>query len=252
MQVKVRLAVVAAIVSMLASGTVAAEGGAHWSYDGAHGPAHWGVLKDEYRLCASGLMQSPVDLGSVAATGSIAIATDYRPVPLSVLNNGHTVQFNTPGAGTLTGGGTSFELLQVHFHTPSEHVRDGRHAPLEAHFVHRAADGRLAVLGVMVEEGPANPALATVIAHMPKVKADAVAPDGVMVDPAGLLPRDRALYRYMGSLTTPPCSEGVNWHVLATPVTASKEQIAALAAVMHMNARPAQPLHGRLLVGPAD
>ena len=239
-------------VSMGAAASFASEDKAHWAYSGEAGPEHWGDLSAEYATCATGRMQSPIDLAKADAAGEISYEVDYKPVPLTILNNGHTIQFNTGGVGTLSEKDVEYKLLQIHFHAPSEHVVDGKHAPLEAHFVHRSDEGALAVLGVMFVEGAENPALATLIAHMPASVSEPETIEGVTIDPAALLPEDMDIYRYMGSLTTPPCSEGVNWHVLSKHVTASKSQIEMLATQLHKNFRPAQPLNERLLVAPAD
>lgn len=239
-------------LSLGVTAAVTSETKPHWTYSGEEGPQRWGDLSAEYALCGTGHMQSPVDLGDIDATGLIKLAAIYKPVPLVILNNGHTIQFNTNGAGMLSEAGVAYDLLQVHFHAPSEHVIKGKHAPLEAHFVHRSADGALSVIGVFIVEDAANPALATLIAHLPSKVTPATAIKGAMIDPNDLVPASMAMYRYMGSLTTPPCSEGVNWHVLSTNITASKEQIEKLSAVLHMNARPVQPLHERLLVAPAE
>lgn len=245
--------ILALLIAGFGSGTsLASEAKSHWTYTGEEGPQHWGDLSAEYATCGTGHMQSPIDLADAEATGSIKLATDYKPVPLVVLNNGHTVQFNTEGGGTLSEAGVTYDLLQVHFHAPSEHVVNGKHAPLEAHFVHRSKDGALSVIGVFIVEGKANPALAALIKYLPTKVTPATPIEGVTIDPNDLLPASMAMYRYMGSLTTPPCSEGVNWHVLSTDITASKEQIEALSAVLHMNARPVQPLNERLLVAPAE
>jgi len=247
----------ATILALLIAGfgsvaSLASEAKSHWTYTGEEGPQHWGDLSADYATCGAGHMQSPIDLADAEATGSVKIATDYKAVPLVVLNNGHTVQFNTEGGGTLSEAGVTYDLLQVHFHAPSEHVVNGKHAPLEAHFVHRSKDGALSVIGVFIVEGKANPALATLIKYLPTKVTPPTPIEGATINPNDLLPASMSMYRYMGSLTTPPCSEGVNWHVLSTDITASKEQIEALSAVLHMNARPVQPLNERLLVAPAE
>jgi carbonic anhydrase len=149
----------------------------------------------------------------------------------------------------MTSHGKDYTLLQIHFHTPSEHVTNGKPAPMEAHFVHKAADGALAVLGVFYVEGAENTALKAVFDNLPGDPMEA-AIKGVHINPADILPANSGFYRYMGSLTTPPCSEGVNWFVLKKPTTASKEQIAAMAKAIGHNARPVQPLNNRLLMEP--
>ena len=228
----------------------AAENAIHWTYEGEEGPAHWGDVSPEYAVCSSGTMQSPVDLAGAGASGALAISLNYEPVPLTIFNNGHTIQLNAEGGGTFGENGVDYDLVQIHFHAPSEHVIAGEHFPLEAHFVHRSEGGALSVMGVFIAEGTGNPELAKLLQHLPESAGSPMTFSDTMVDLDGLLPASHALYRYMGSLTTPPCSEGVHWHVLSVPVTASAEQIARLSDVLHMNARPIQPLGSRLLVGP--
>jgi len=244
------LAVIAFEPLACAAGT--AGGSPAWSYGGPDGPAHWGELDPAFATCATGRMQSPIDLAAANAEGTIVVSVHYRRVPLTILNNGHTVQFDGSGAGGLVSRGTDFDLVQAHFHTPAEYSIAGIRRPLDAHFVHRSADGSLTVLVASFVEGPPNPVLAAMMPYLPDVPSDAKTYPDIMVDPSGLLPADRAVYRYMGSLTTPPCTESVNWYVLRTATTASKEQIARFAAVLGMNARPVQPLNGRLLVAPPE
>lgn len=228
----------------------AAETGHHWAYKGAQGPEHWGDLSTEYASCSTGRMQSPIDLAEADTNGAVDYSVDYKATPLTILNNGHTVQVNMEAGGKLMASGVAFDLAQIHFHAPSEHVVQGKHYPLEAHFVHKSADGTLAVLGVFIEEGADNAALAAIIDHLPQEKSEPKTFSETQIDPNNLLPENRNIYRYAGSLTTPPCSEGVKWHVLSSPVTASKEQITKLSAVMGMNARPVQERNLRLLVAP--
>lgn len=240
---------VSAFALALAVPAAAAEN-QHWTYEGKHGADRWGQLDEKYALCEAGIMQSPIDLGKANAKGLIDVSTDYHSGPLSILNNGHTIQANFAQGSTMTSGDVLFNLLQVHFHTPSEHLVDGQSFPLTAHFVHASEEGKLAVLGIMFIEGAANQELGKLIKAAPTSKADVVTVSGSTFDPAQLIPEKLEVYRYMGSLTTPPCSEGVNWHVVKKPVTASKSQIAAMTKIMGNNARPAQLLNGRLLVAP--
>ena len=230
----------------------ATHGGSHWSYEGATGPGHWGDLSPEFSACKTGHMQSPVDLGVAAEIGPFKVRTSYQPGPLTILNNGHTVQVNFPEGSTLSSGIARYKLLQVHFHTPSEATVYGVHYPMVAHFVHVDYAGNYAVLGVMFEEGAANPELEKLIKAAPRTMQAAHAVPGVTFDANKLLPENLAVFRYEGSLTTPPCTEGVRWHVATHRATASAGQIAALHAIMGDNARPVQPLYGRLLVKGAD
>lgn len=225
----------------------AAEGSPHWSYEGHEGPEHWGELTPDFKTCDVGVQQSPVDLVGPVPAKVGAVKPSFKKMPLEVLNNGHTVQVNcAPGSGSRIAG-KQFDLLQFHFHHPSEHLLDGRSLAMECHFVHRSSDGQLAVLGVFIREGRANEMLAPIWRAMPRRKADAYKP-GVTIDPAALLPEDRTYFRYHGSLTTPPCSEGVLWTVFAQPVEASSEQIQTFAAMFPNNARPVQTLNRRYLL----
>ncbi len=221
-----------------------------WEYQGSRGADRWGQLSADFEMCERGIMQTPIDLGNANAQGEVSLDIDWNTGPLIVLNNGHTVQANFAPGSSITSGGKEFSLLQVHFHTPSEHTVDGEHYPLTAHFVHASEAGELAVVGVMFEEGEANAELQKLVDVAPAQERETMTVDGVSFDPAALLPEDMGIYRYMGSLTTPPCSEGVNWHVVAQPVSASADQIAAMEGIMGMNARPVQLLNGRLLVAP--
>lgn len=230
----------------------AAHAGPHWTYGGEMGPEHWGELTEDFATCGKGHMQSPVDLGGAEITGRFAVTADYRPGPFSVLHNGHTVQVNFPAGSVLASGIARYKLLQMHFHTPSEEQVYGIPYPMVMHFVHVDHAGNLAVLGVLVEEGVFNPELEKVIRAAPRYEQGPRAVPGVTLDPARLLPGNLAVWRYEGSLTTPPCTEGVRWHVATHRVSASAGQIAAIHAIIGDNARPVQPLYGRLLVAGGD
>lgn len=226
------------------------EGGQHveWGYTGPSGPDHWSELSAANKLCAGGQQESPINLrGAVSARlGKLDVL--WKPVPLRVANNGHTIQTNVPAGSTMRVGGQSYELLQFHAHHPSEHLLDGRRFPLELHFVHRAPDGTLGVLGVLVETGKPNATLKAFLDNMPAEAGSERAAEGRMLNPSGFLPRGRGYYRYEGSLTTPPCSETVDWVVLAKPIQASTAQINAFERVYPMNARPLQDLNRRFLL----
>ncbi|QJB70677.1 carbonic anhydrase family protein [Parasphingorhabdus halotolerans] len=238
------------LAALIATGPALAD---HHSkaYDyGKNGPEQWGQLSDKYAVCESGDMQSPIDLAGANAKGNVALDINYSAGPLTVSNKGLTVQADFAAGSSMTSGGTTFNLIQIHFHTPSEHAISGKRFPLTGHFVHATEGGKLGVLGVMFEEGAANAELAKILAAAPATKSEPATVAGTMIDPNGMLPADKAVYRYMGSLTTPPCSEGVNWHVLRDPITASKSQIAAFEKLMGNNARPVRALNNRLVVAP--
>lgn len=230
----------------LAAGRVLAAEGSHWGYAGAQGPERWGKLDPAYGACGAGREQSPIDLEGAVAADTPAIVPHLKPVPLRVIHNGHTIQVDGAGGGHTTVGAKAYDLVQFHFHHPSEHLVAGRALSMEVHLVHRAADSELAVLGALIEAGAANPALAAVWAVMPRTAGPEVTGPG-MVDPAALVPGGK-VWRYAGSLTTPPCTEIVQWAVFQTPITASAEQIATFAALFPNNARPPQPLGRRFLL----
>lgn len=230
----------------------AGQTAAHWSYSGETGPDHWGDLSEPFKTCKLGRMQSPIDLGGADIEGRLDVRVNYRPGQLAILNNGHTVQVNFPEGSILSSGISHYKLIQVHFHTPSEETVYGVPYPMVAHFVHADHAGNLAVLGVLFEEGAHNPELDKIVKAAPRQEAAAHVIGGVTLDPARLLPSSLAVWRYDGSLTTPPCSEGVRWHVAVHPVQASAAQIAALHAIIGDNARPVQPRNGRLLVGGSE
>ncbi len=218
----------------------------HWGYEGTHGPSHWGALDPGFAACSDGREQSPIDLAGAERREQSEIVFDYAPSPISILNNGHTIQVDyAPGSGIVLDG-VRYELAQFHLHHESEHTVEGAPFPLELHLVHVGADGALAVVGVFLEEGAPNRALASVWSGFPETPAPARTAPG-MVDAAALLPAERTTWRYPGSLTTPPCSEGVSWLVMTEPVSVSREQVEAFRRIVPMNARPPQPLHQRRL-----
>jgi carbonic anhydrase len=241
----------AALVACHSSSTHSGGTGhkAEWSYQGHTGPEHWGELDPAFALAKTGQEQSPVDIvrAEVVTGNGAPLEVSYQPTPLTILHNGHTIEEECEGGGSLTVGGHRYELAQFHFHSPSEHTIDGQHTPLELHLVHKDTEGKLAVLGVLIDEGKAHPELARLWEHLPTEPGNKVSDEEVKVDPARLLPTSLATYRYAGSLTTPPCSEGVSWFVLQQPIEASAEQVGAFRKVIHGNNRPTQPLRGRKL-----
>ncbi|MEQ8675646.1 MAG: carbonic anhydrase family protein [Aggregatilineales bacterium] len=221
----------------------------HWEYEGEAGPENWGDLSEDFALCGMGTAQSPIDISGASALNLTDIAFAYADSALNIFNNGHTIQVNVDEGSSISYNGISYDLLQFHFHHPSEHVVDGVPADMEIHFVHRDPNsGNLAVVGVLLMAGEeANAEYAAVFDHLPAEVGEADAM-GNSVDVASLIPADAHYTTYNGSLTTPPCSEIVRWLVLDTPVTLSAEQIEAFAAIHEMNARPVQPLNGRDLL----
>jgi carbonic anhydrase len=220
---------------------------AHWSYGGEGGPDHWAELAPENLPCSAGGQQSPIDLAGALAASVDAPHPGWTPTHGGVvINNGHTIQVDVASAGGIKLNGADYALKQFHFHHPSEHTIDGKSYPLELHLVHGAPDGKLAVIGIMFEEGAANPALDAVWATAPGRQSKAAV--AFEIEPAEFMPKAGGAYRYEGSLTTPPCSETVHWTVMATPQTASASQIAAFSALFPRNARPVQPLNRRYVL----
>lgn len=226
-------------------GPAIAAGTVHWSYEGEAGPENWGNLSPDFKLCGTGKAQTPIDIPSSAVVNPADIKFNYQPSAVNILNNGHTIQVNYDPNSSIEVGGKTYNLKQFHFHTPSEHTRDGTHTDLEMHLVHQAADGQLAVVGVMIKKGAENAAFKPVFDNLPAQEQEAKAVPGAMVNSADLLPSTRTYYRYEGSLTTPPCSEGVQWLVMNTPIELSDAQVGAFQAIFKMDARPIQPLNGR-------
>jgi len=228
------------------SGSVYAGGGGHWGYAGEHGPAHWAQLTPENSACA-GKNQSPIDLTGFTQAELQPIAFQYQKGGDQILNNGHTVQVNYAKGSHIVVDGKTFNLLQFHFHAPSENHIRGKSFPVEAHLVHADDAGNLAVVAVMFEAGAENAVLAAAWQQMPHHAGDQH--DLASVDVNGLLPTDRAHYRFNGSLTTPPCSEGVRWLVMKASVSASAAQIKTLVDVLHhANNRPLQALNARVIL----
>ena len=221
----------------------------HWAYAGDLAPSHWGDLADQFAVCVSGASQSPINISNTIDPNPANIDFNYHGVPLSILNNGHTLQVNYAPGSSITIDLQQYELLQFHFHTPSEHQLAAHNFPMEGHLVHKNSHDQLAVVGVFIEEGHENPFFQTLVEHLPSHADQENTVAGIMVNAQGLLPPDPAVYNYSGSLTNPPCSEGVNWNVMSTPIQASADQIAAFAGIMGPNNRPVQPMHSRLVSG---
>ena len=222
-------------------------GEVHWAYEGEGGPQAWARLKPEFNLCASGRRQSPISIeeGTTLQGPAEPIQFGYVPSNGTVVNNGHTIQVDVQGENAITVRGSSYRLLQFHFHTPSEEQINFKRLPMVAHLVHRNAEGQLAVVAVLLDLGAANPLVDKVWTYMPLDAGDRVRMPNELLNLTELLPADQRYYQFMGSLTTPPCSEGVLWMVLKTPMTVSKAQLKLFTQLYPNNARPIQPLNAR-------
>ena len=219
----------------------------HWSYIGGTGPLHWAELSPEYRACA-GSNQSPVDLVRFVEADLAPIRFSYDRSATEIVNNGHTVQVKSAGDSKIILDGRRYRLWQFHFHVPSENRINGVAFPMEVHLVHVADDGDLAVIAVMFKAGEDNAMLAQAWKDVPRRVDQQQVLDSPLA-PADLLPKDRDYYRFNGSLTTPPCTEGVIWLVMKQPSSASQEQITALAEMLNgPNNRPVQPLNARVVL----
>ncbi len=230
------------------AGVAADKGsGKHWSYHGSTGPAHWGELG--FPVCGTGKQQSPVNLSGTPAGDVASPAFAYRSSPVRITDSGHSVEAGLPGDGpasTLTAGGRTYRLVQLHYHAPSEHQVDGMLYPAEIHFVHEDSAGNKAVAAVFLRGGgPRNQAWEPFISRVTRATAETALT--TRLDLAELLPRDRQAYQYRGSLTTPPCTEGVSWVVLTSPVTISTAQLTQLMEAYSGNNRPVQQAGGRTI-----
>ena len=219
-----------------------------WSYEGTTGPLNWGKLAPGYVMCEIGHNQAPINIEGALHTSVKPLHPVYAAGSKDVVNNGHTIQVDFAAGNTLAIDNTMFSLQQMHFHAPSENQIAGQSFPMEAHFVHADAQGNLLVVALMFREGEPNSALNKVWAAMPP-NAGPARPLPSAVTPLAFMPKALSYYRFSGSLTTPPCSEGVRWLVLKTPVSASKAQIEAFEhTITHHNNRPVQPLNGRVVI----
>ncbi|WP_319422921.1 carbonic anhydrase [Pleurocapsa sp. FMAR1] len=224
--------------------SLADENKPDWEYGGSNNPTHWSELSSEFKSCELGSNQSPINITTTQKGKAAAIEFDYHPSTVEVINNGHTIQANYEPGSTVKIDGQVYDLLQFHFHTPSEHEIEGKSAAMELHFVHKNKAGKLAVVGVMMDAGAENPLIASVWDDIP---TDNKAEKGnkITLDAAKLLPKDKTFVSYSGSLTTPPCSEQVSWNILSKPIEVSSEQIETFESIYSYNARPIQPLNGR-------
>ena len=224
-----------------------AQSTAHWDYLGKEGPLRWGKLDPAYAACSEGHEQSPIDIRNARLNKALQ-PIEFHYVTGSVIeeNNGHTIVVNVKPGSYIVAEGVRFELIQFHFHHPAEETVKGKYSDMEVHLVHKSADGKLAVVAVRMAEDVAKPnaVLAALWPQIPRAKGDTVKVTD-MVNPGGLLPADRGYWTYTGSLTTPPCTEGVRWFVFEEELALSRDQLRTFGTLYRMNARPIQEPHGR-------
>jgi carbonic anhydrase len=221
---------------------------AHWAYSGPDDPKHWAKLDPAYSACALGHTESPINIAHAQSADLPALKLEYEPTPLNIIDNGHTIQVSLARGSALAVGDKAYALKQLHFHHPSEEHVNGKSFPLVAHLVHQDAEGHLAVVAVLFHEGPPNPLLETLWKNIPTEKEKAQDVPSVSIQVLDLLPADRGYFTFAGSLTTPPCTEGVTWYVLKSYATVSAEQMSVFAKLYPRNARPIQPTNGRKIL----
>src|ERR1700735_1117263 len=231
---------------LMASGPVfAQQTGADWGYEGKTGPLNWGRLDPAYKACSNGKEQSPIDIRGAHLNKNLApLEFHYIAGSMTLTNTGHTVQVTAPAGSYIMAGGTRYDLVQFHFHHPGEEAVKGKLPDMSLHLVHKSADGKIAVIAVRLNEGNANAVLAALWEHLPKT-VDATDKVTESMSPAGLLPADRGYWTYEGSLTAPPCTEGVRWFVMEEPMELSRDQLRSFGALYKVNSRMLQSAHGR-------
>ena len=241
----VAMAAVTAAMLAAQAPALAQEHAAHWSYSGPNGPEHWGAEDPAFATCGNGQRQSPIDIETATSAALPPIEFSYQSFPLTVTDTHHSFQVNVPqGSGGISVGGARYELVQFHFHHPSEERIHGKHYAMVAHLVHKNDKGELAVVAVLIHQSAANEHLKPVFDNFPAEGSESKAA-GSDFDPTQLLPQKHGYYTFEGSLTTPPCTEHVRWFVLKEPIQASAQQVGQFAARYPHNARPTQPLNAR-------
>ena len=224
------------------------KAGHDWGYDGAEGPSHWGDIKPEFASCKNGHRQSPIDISKSKPADLPALQFDYKPSPLHIVDNGHTILINYAPGSSFRVGDKQYQLKQFHFHRPSEETIHGKHFEMVVHLVHADQEGHLAVVAILLEQGADNLLVHELWNDLPKEKEKEEVLDNVQIDLTTLLPADRGYYTFSGSLTTPPCSENVTWFVLKHPVTVTAAEIEQFGKLYRHDARPTQPLYGRVVL----
>jgi carbonic anhydrase len=242
--------IIGILLSALASAAFAADPD-RWSYGGANGPAKWSTLEKSYAICKSGEQQSPIDIpDATARKGDLpSLLFNYKPVPLKVIDNGHTIQVNYAPGSIVTVSGKRYELMQLEFHKPGEYKINGKGHDMSVNLVHKGPDNKTAIFSVFLDGGGDNAFMKALLDNLPREKGKEVTVNAVTVNALDLLPKNKGYYQLAGSLTTPPCSEDVTWFVLKTPVTVSADQIARFGRAYPMNARPLQPSNSRDVMG---
>ncbi|MEE9465170.1 MAG: carbonic anhydrase family protein [Candidatus Neomarinimicrobiota bacterium] len=220
----------------------------HWSYLGETGPANWGLLSEAYLPCSEGLNQSPIELTGAVIAALPPVRFNYLPSELDILDNGHTIQVDYQPGSYISVGEQDYDLVQFHFHSPSEHTVDGLPYDMVAHLVHRSADGELLAVAILMEASGESPLVQTIWDYLPAAEGLRSNPAGVTINVMDFIPQMASYFSYTGSLTTPPCSEGVRWIVLQTAVLVSVAQVEQFNSLYPRSTRPLQPLNGRVIL----
>lgn len=242
------VALLAFIAPWTATSKAQEHGEGHsWGYDGQAGPSHWGDLEPEFATCKNGHLQSPIDIRATQKADLPAIRFDYKPTPLHIVDNGHTILVTYAAGSSIRVGEKQYELQQFHFHRPSEDEINGKRWEMELHLVHVAQDSSVAVVAVLLRKGEDNRLIHELWSDLPKQKGQEQILHNVQINAADLLPADRRYYTFSGSLTTPLCSENVTWYVLKRPVTVSPAEIQKFSKLYRHDARPTQSLNGRVV-----
>lgn len=220
-----------------------------WSYDGDTGPEHWGRLRPEWKLCVDGKQQSPIDVAGGIAVDLEPPRFDYRPTRFRITDTGRTLKVDVGAGMGVEIRGQRYELEHLQFHRPSVERVGGQASAMTVHFHHRAADGRIAIVAVLLERGEMpHPLVQTLWNSLPLERGGHYEPPSATIDPATLIPADPSHYLYLGSLVTPPCTEGVTWVVMKSALTLSDDQLAIFARLYPRNGRPLQPRNGRIVL----
>ena len=241
---------IASVLIAAAPSSVAADKA--WAYTGPNGPPKWAKLDKSFAICGTGTLQSPIDIPDAhARKGDLPpLLFNYKPTPLNVIDDGHTIQVNVASDSWVSIEGKRYQLVEFHFHKPSEMKINGKGQEMEVQLVHKDKDGKLAVVSVLLDQGNENALIKTLWSNLPPTKEKENVVAGVQINPFGLLPQNKEYYAFKGSLTTPPCTENISWYVLKTPGQISADQVARFARIYPANARPVQPLNDRDILGP--
>lgn len=242
------LSTLAALMLLSTSASTQDHKSGHWGYNGAEGPSHWAELNPEFALCGSGHQQSPIDIRNVRKADLPPIQVDYKPSPLHIIDNGHTIMINYAPGSFIRVGDKRYALKQFHFHRPSEERIHGKAYDMSVHLVHADEQGNLAVVAVLLKRGPDNPLVHELWSDLPKEKEHEEQLDNIQINAKSLLPSALDYYTFPGSLTTPPCTENVTWFVLEYPVTLSAAEVQRFEKLYRHNARPTEPLYDRVVM----